>query len=257
MKKKKIIKRLKKKNILFAFILIFFSSILVVLAKYHQILNERILYDADDFYFESDLLSTNVNQQSYTYKRGIDYIEILLKNNIDLLRYSDVKINYFVEITDINGNAIKDKDGNEVAKVDGILKKGEIDSSRIVFDNLPSGVYVVTAISTKPYKKQIQANFILTDEDKEITYYVNDVKDSPILNLTVSTKEYSGDINISWPAGVAPDSTDSSFSSVDSGYLASSTTVLFKSNSEYIYRFFKEDASVVYSSADFSVGGDS
>lgn len=255
MKKKNILKRIKKKNIFLAFLLVFFSSCLVVLAKYHLNINERILYDASDFYFESDLLADNNNKQSYTYKRGIDYIEIMLNNNIDSLRYSEVKINYTVTLTDINGNTVKDKDGNNVNEINGVLQKDKIDSNKIVFDNLPSGIYVLTAISTKPYKKQIYANFILTDEDKDITYYVSDVKDSPILNLTVSTKEYSGNINISWPKGMAPDSTDTTFANVDSGYLSGNAIVSFNANSEYIYRFFKEDASTVYSSADFVVGG--
>ena len=255
MKKKDILEIFKKRNIFFTFILVFFSSCLVVLAKYHLTIDKRALYDASDFYFESDLLADNNNKQSYTYKRGIDYIEILLNNNSDLLRYSEVKIHYTVTITDINGNIVKDKDGNNINEIDGVLQKNKIDSNKIVFDNLPSGIYVVTAISTKPYKKQIYANFIITDEDKDITYHVSDVKDSPILNLTVSTKEYYGNINISWPKGVAPDSTDINFANVDSGYSSGNVVVSFNSNSEYIYRFFKEDASTVYTSADFGVGG--
>ena len=71
------------------------------LAKYLQEKNMELLYEAQNFYFESDLLSDNSNQLAYTYDIGNDTISIVLRNNIDELRYSEVNIEYDVCITDI------------------------------------------------------------------------------------------------------------------------------------------------------------
>lgn len=242
-----------KKIYFILLILIFLIFTAGVFAKYLLKTDDNFLYDANAFYFESDLLAENTNQKSYTYKRGIDYIEFTLKNNIDELRYSDVTITYNVILRDLNGNEVIDKSGNVIKNVTNTLKKGSINSEKVRFENLKTGTYVVTAIATKPYKKQIQANFILTNEDDSIIYQINDAVDSPVLNLTVSTKDYSGNVKIVWPSGVTPDSTDVNFEAINTGYASGNQIVSFKANSEYIFRFFKEDSLSVYTDADFSV----
>lgn len=242
-----------KKIYFIVLILIFLFFTASVLAKYLLKKHESFLYDANDFYFESNLLAENTNQKAYTYKHGIDYIEFILKNNIDELRYSDVSITYMVTITDLNGNNVNDKSGNIINPIIDTLEKGAINNSTVKFENLKTGTYTVTAISTKPYKKQLQANFILTNEDDSITYQVSDAADSPVLNLTVSTKDYHGNVKITWPVGVAPDSTDVNFETLNTGYASGKQIVSFKSDSEYVFRFFKENSLLVYTDADFSV----
>ena len=66
------------------------------LAKYIQEKNAELVYEAQNFYFESDLLSDNTNQLAYTYDTGNDTITFNLKNNIDELRHSEVNIEYVV-----------------------------------------------------------------------------------------------------------------------------------------------------------------
>lgn len=236
-------------------ILIPFLFISFSLAKYISNRHENFLYEAKSFYFESDLLSDSTEQKSYSYQRGIDSIRLNLSNNADELRYSEVNIEYKVSITDLSGNNITDKNGNVVSTVEGTLKKGEINTTTIEFNNLSTGAYIVTAETLKPYKKLIQANFILTEADNAISYEVSDAIDSPILNLIINTKDYAGNIKISWPKGVAPDNTDSYFKNVNTGYSKSNITIRFESNSEYIFNFFKEDPSSAFDSTDFTVEG--
>lgn len=250
--KNKLFKNTILKNFFIIFIFIFFIFVGHAFAKYLMKINQKFLYDAKDFYFESDLLSER-NQNSYTYKDGVDYIEFNLNNNVDDLRYSEVNINYVVELTDLDGNNVKNKFGDVVDSINGSFSKDTLDSNKIKFENLASGTYVVTATSIRPYKKQLQANFILISLNDKISYKVSDVKDSPILNLTISTNDYSGNVKIKWPTGVAPNSTDSVFSNVDTGYSTGNVTVPFGANSEYVFLFFKEDSSSLYSDIDFLV----
>lgn len=248
-----IIRKLRKKSLLLFLIPFLFWG--VALAKYIMTKNQNLLYEAQAFYFESDLLYDNTNQLSYTYPKGSDSINFILKNNTDELRYSEVTIEYQVSITDINGNSIKDKNGDEIENVEGTLNKGQINSTEIEFDNLKPGVYVITAESTNPYHKQLKANFILNESIYDIDHTVNDAKESSVLNLTITTEDYQGDIKISWPQGVTPNNNDPFFKNINSGYNESNTTINFNANSEYVFLFFKEDTSKVYTTSDFSVEG--
>lgn len=213
------------------------------------------LYEAKNFYFESDLLNSNTNPVSYAYQRGIDSISFELKNNIDELRYSDVEISYVVTINTLDGKQVVDKSGNTVNEITGKLTNQNIESKKIEFTNLAEGNYVVIAKSKSPYEKTIQANFTLTGNDYNITYEVSDSKDSPVMRLTVITKDYAGDVTINYPEGVSPDSTDSKFSSVNSGFAQSSVAIHFDANSEYTFQFFKKEPTRVFSKENFSVVG--
>lgn len=222
-------------------------------AKYVNEKNNDIVYEAKNFYFESDLLSDNTNPKAYTYEKGRDSIVFSLKNNIDELRFSDVETQYVVNITDIHGNNVQDKSGNNIEQKTGKLSNNNIEEQIIEFTNLPSGTYLITAKAVKPYERTLKASFVLSEKEEDIIYEIHDSANSPILQLTIQTEDYSGDINISWPAGVAPDSTNEKFSGVNTGYLQGSATITFEANSEYTLPFFKEQPSSSYSKDDFSV----
>ncbi len=239
-----------RKLILFAIPIIFIGT---TLAKYSSNTNQEVVFEAKNFYFESDLLKDFTEPVSYKYQTGIDTISISLKNNIDDYRFSDVEIDYEIMITDIDGNSVNDKSGAVVKKQTGKLSNTNIDSKQIQFTNLTSGIYVVTANATKPYQKSIQGTFTLTENDESIFYEVSDSVNSPVLYLTIISKDYSGDVTINWPEGVVPDSTDSNFENVDTGFLASSTNITFNANSEYKIQFFKSNPSSVYTTEQFSV----
>lgn len=194
------------------------------------------------------MLRDNTNPVSYSYQRGIDSITVELKNNIDDFRFSEVEISYEVYITDLNGNKVINKNNEEVPIQKGKLTNKEIEKDVITFENLASGNYVVSAKSVSPYEKTIQANFNLTNKDEEIIYQVSDSVNSPVLQLTIITKDYSGDITINYPKGVIPDNTDSKF---PTDFTDSQFTVKFNANSEYTFQFFKNDPTKVYTKSDF------
>ena len=223
------------------------------IAKYINEKNMDIVYEASNFYFESDLLSDNTEPSVYTYNRGNTTISIKLMNNVDDLRYSEVDIEYLVSITDINGNKIEDKNGNQINSISGTLEKGSIKSDVITFDNLKTGNYLVTAKAISPYTKTIQGTFSITEKNEKINYQVNDSIGSPILQLTVLTEDYSGDVKITWPVNVVPDSTDENFENVNIGYNGGSEKVTFDANSEYTFQFFKKDLNSIYTNNDFVV----
>lgn len=222
-------------------------------AKYVYEKNNDIVYEAKSFYFESDLLSDNTNPKAYTYEKGKDSISFSLNNNIDELRYSDVETQYVVNITDIHGNAVQDKDGNNIKEKTGKLSNKRIEQQIIEFTNLPTGTYLITAKAVKPYERTLKASFVLTEKDENIVYEIHDSANSPILQLTIQTEDYSGDIKVSWPNGVAPDSTNEVFSGVNTGFSQGSAIIQFEANSEYTLLFFKNQPTTSYSNEDFSV----
>ena len=222
-------------------------------AKYVYEKNNDIVYEAKSFYFESDLLSDNTNPKAYTYEKGKDSISFSLNNNIDELRYSDVETQYVVNITDIHGNVVQDKDGNNIKEKTGKLSNKRIEQQIIEFTNLPTGTYLITAKAVKPYERTLKASFVLTEKDENIVYEIHDSANSPILQLTIQTEDYSGDIKVSWPNGVAPDSTNEMFSGVNTGFSQGSTIIPFEANSEYTLSFFKNQPTTSYSNEDFLV----
>ena len=246
----------KNKNILliisFVIFLGFFSY---SLAKYIDDRKKEFLYEAKAFYFESNYLNDIASVKSYTLEKGIDYVEFDIENNIDQLRYSDVTINYTVTLTDLEGNAVKDKSGASVSPITATLANGSIKKNTHRFSNLKGGVYVVNAISKKPYTKTIRANFIITNDNTSISYSVTDTANSPILQLTVNTNDYNGNIKITWPDGVTPDNTNSLFTDVTSGYTSSNKTISVVKNGEYTFQFFKQNPTTVFVKDNFKVGG--
>lgn len=247
-----------KLNLSFAINMLFLVVIPMILigftvAKYMNEKEKDFVYEANDFYFESNLLSDSTNISTYTYSKGEDTIEIELKNNMDELRYSEVDINYEIKITDIYGNSVKDKSGNDVSTITGTLTKNAIDTEVIEFTNLSSGNYLITANALYPYTKTIQGAFNLTENDTEINWSVNDSQDSPILQITVLSEDYTGGINIIWPSGIAPDSTNKLLEDADTGYDGGRIDVYFEANSEYTFKFFKENPLAVYTKADFKI----
>ncbi len=240
----------------FRIILIFLIPVIIAgltFSQYAKKTEDNLEYVAGNFYFESDVLSDNVDVNTYTYQNGIDKISIMLKNNADELRYSEVKVNYIAKITDTSGNEVIDKNGNKIEQISGTLGNTSIQSNKVEFVNLPNGNYIVIAKSISPYERTLKANFIITNNNEEITYKVSDAVNSPVLQMTILTKDYNGNIKITWPEGVVPDNTNKDFEDVNANYTASSKIINYKANSEYTIQFFKNDLTRKYTDSDFSV----
>ena len=244
---------MKLRKILIIFLILIIMLAGAVFAKYVIDKRPATLVTAGSFYFQSDLLSDDASMKTYTYQEGVDEISVILQNNIDDLRFSEVDIYYTVKITDIAGNQIQDKNGNTVANRTGKLNKGSIDTKTVSFSNLATGSYIVTANSTAPYEKEIRANFILTEENESIEYNVRDTVNSPVIQLTITTNDYSGNVRITQPQGTTPDTTNLDISDNNTGYNGGSKTINYPANAELVIQFFKEDSSNRYTKTDFQV----
>ncbi len=250
-------KRTNKLLPLISLLIIFISLFSIVFAKYVAEKNKNLLYTAGSFYFTSDLLSDSSTIKTYEYQKGLDEISLYIRNNIDDLRYSEVDIYYNVKITNAEGNPVKDQNERIIPEIlNNKLLKNKIDENIIRFTNLKSGSYIVTATSTNPYEKEIKANFIITNKNENIVFYVNDTINSPTTQLTITTNDFSGITKITWPEGIAPDSTNPMFSDVNTGYNGGNKQITLLANSEITIQFFKENSSIKYSNSDFQVEGE-
>ncbi|MBQ9011658.1 MAG: hypothetical protein IJ093_03315 [Bacilli bacterium] len=208
--------------------------------------NNELVYGAKSFYFNSDLLiASGTNAKNYTLQDGVDSITININNYDDKLRISEVNINYEVTLTD--------SAGAEVSKKTGTLTKNVKTDKAITFDNLDAGSYTVTAVATKPYHKILTANFHLQATNDNIEYSVTDIKNSQIVQLTVTTKDYSGNATITFPENIIPDNTDPYFKNYDKQTNANAYTVNLQNNSEYTFKFFKSVPSTVYTKSNFTI----
>ena len=185
---------------------------------------------AKAFYFESDLLKADGNP-TYYLPAGTTQITVRLKNNVDSLRHSEVDFEYTISATGQNDQKCT-------------LYGNKVDFKDETFTNLAPGTYTVTATTTSPYSKTLSAVFVIPASGKGIEYSVKDVSGSPVLQMTVRTNQYSGNVKISWPAGVSPDNTDPLLVGAAAGQ--SSTVINFANDSEYIFLFFKDNPSATY-----------
>lgn len=240
---------MKKKFLIVYFILLtIIIAMTVVLGKYLQELKNNTLYEAENFYFRSDLLSEDI--KSYTLQRGVNKIVIHLYNSEDRFRYTKVDINYVVKLEKINddGNLVKVREKN------GVLSKSNFTDNEVVFDNLENGKYKVSALATNPYTKILEGNFVITNNDNRIDYSVGDNVDSTVMFLTIKTVDYTGNIKIKFPDGLYPDNNEEVFKNVNIDN-SKEVIVNFKNNSSDSYRFYKENPKRVFNKNEFQVGG--
>lgn len=220
-------------------VLILFNG--YTLAKYLFQKQEKPLFQAKNFYFESDLLAPSTKTMpQYTLQAGVNKIEFLLKNHPDALRVSEVDIAY---------TAVLEQDGADPETTNGTIEISEKNET-VSFENLQPGTYTVTASATAPYTATLQARFTVVGTDSNIVSSVFDGAGSPNLKVTVTTADYAGNIVITWPAGVLPDNTDPLLQ----GVTEQSCTVAVNAQSEYTFQFFKTNPNAVYDNTQVTVG---
>ena len=219
------------------------------LAKYVMDYKADVLYEANSFYFTSDLLTepaTNGTYPSYTLQSGKNDITFVLRNYADGLRTSEVDIDYTVSVE------VKSGGGGPVAPQTGTLEKSEKDET-ITIEDLSAGTYTVVVTATAPYSSVLKADFTVVDIDKTIHVAVADTVGSPVLYLTITTYDYEGDISVTLPTGIYPDNTDPYMKDARMGMPFQITD--FKKHSQYTFLLFKNDPSNVYQEANFEVKG--
>lgn len=203
--------------------------------------NFETAYKANNFYFNSDLLSVPEENLEYVYPRGLDEISFSLINYDDSLRISEINYDYIVNL---------EKDNEIIDTKTGTLLKNQMSSETIKFDGLSVGEYLVTAKVESPYKKILTAKFSLLEEDENIEYVVNTSEETYIVEVKVTTKEYNGNISITYPEGVVPDNTDVK---IENGASSNTIKSVFEKDSSYTFVFLKNDKTDIYAKEDFSV----
>ena len=211
-----------------------------VAAKYIQASEQKIISQAKEFYFTSDLLTEE--GANYTLNPGTTQVRFTLMNHIDELRYSDDLILYNVYVNDV------------VLVENGRLNQND---DEIVFAVENGKTYHVRAEGIAGYRKTISATFtVMTEPDG--FYKSLDASNEYFVLLTVWTEAVSGNVTIDFPAGLIPDATDEKLTNVvnyeDSYYEAGRTNpVELQTYSSLVYRFFKDDLSTAYTVDDFNV----
>ena len=118
---------------------------------------------------------------------------------------------------------------------------------------MPTGSYTIIATATAPYEKTLKANFVIEEKNAMVSYDIVDVENSSVAQLIITTNDYNGNLKITWPNGVAPDSTNNYFADVNTGYNSSSKTITVSAKSQTIFYFFKQNSSQKYTKEDFQI----
>lgn len=222
--------------VLFVAVILSFSGYIV--SKYVTENKQESLHIAKNFYLESDYLATPVGEvyPKHVLQAGDYNIEFMLKNYPDELRFSEVDIKCELRVS---------KDGTEIKELEKTFDlKGNQQTNQIITIPVEKpGDYVVTITSVSPYETTLMGGFIVVGVNENISYEVFDSKDSPILQLTVSTDEYEGPVVISWPEGVYPDNTDTLMKAA----AGNEAQINVEKDSEYTLLFFKKNPAMDYS----------
>ena len=229
-------------------ILVVVLGVTIILGRYLQEHQKSSLYEAENFYFTSDLLKEE-SAVSF-WKDGVNKLKINFSNSADKLRYTKSDINAVVRLSEFidNREFVKKREINLTLEGDKITNK------EIVFDNLEKGLYKIEAITSSPYVKKLEGIFSIDSNNNTIQHLVNDRADSTVLMLKISTIDYEGNIKIKFPDGLYPDNNEDAFKDVDIDN-SKEVIVKFKHHSSYTYKFYKKDPKKIFKEDDFEVGG--
>lgn len=194
-----------------------------------------------EFYFESDLLTTD--GKSYT--TGVNSIGFELRAYGDNNRPSEVDVDYTVSIS-CSDNSVALPSGTNTS---GTIAKGG-NKVTVSYDGLALGKkYTVTARSTSPYSKTLSATFTVESENTALVVDKSSGNDGFVYYMSVKTGNVPVDAVVGWQRGYVP---DNSYSALDTAS-GISHLVTFEPNSTYNFRFFKSDLSVSCDPAQFDV----
>lgn len=203
-----------------------------LVARYTQEQSSQALLKAKEFYFTSDLLQPG--GASYTLNPGTQSISFILRNHADTLRFSEVNVSYTVNVT---GNATLDS-------TSGILSgTGNQSTKTVTLSGLKSGEsYTVTATGTGGYSQTISATFTVAGQGSGV--FKHTAESAEYILLTLWTEDTSGDVSITLPDHLIPDSTDSRLAGIQNFANGSYSGGTFSAGSlsgfeSHTYRFFK------------------
>ncbi len=242
---------LNKYSIIIAIVAVAVVSVGGVMAKYVYETFGRNVVAAKEFYFSSNLLS--VEGKEYVLNSNASEISFFIGNNADNLRYSESDIKFTVSVeTDAAVQPIVDTPA-------GVIPADGVNRAVITISNIVQGArYTVTAVGEAGYMQTLTASFSLAP-DGENAYMT--LAEDPLGNyllFTVWTEDMIGEVEIQFPAGLIPDSTDPILNSVVNyventeglgfyaeGKFTDRDSFALKDYSSRTYRFFVDDASSV------------
>lgn len=211
----------------------------VSLAKYINKKQNIEYIESGNFYFASNILKED-SGKSYALSMGTTSISFDLSNTEDNLRFSGVDIDYTITVT---GGAI-------ISKNSGTLAKNTNSTEIITLSGMTNGgTYTVTAIGNAGYELILKATFTIGTEKNGFFMNVDNSNDAFVL-LTLWTENIKGNVDITIPAGLIPDNTDSVMSTITNYNSETSKyeSITFEDNesfvnnySSYTYRFFKTE----------------
>lgn len=240
-------------------ILLLAASLLVcvgiVAAKYIQNASGDSVFHAPEFYFYSNRLSAT--PKSYTLNSDVTSVSFILTNYADDLRFSELDIEYSIQVTDDDGN---DSQSAVLIVTGDSTLTGKVKSLVTVdLTNLKPGVtYTVTATGTAGYTQTLTANFTVSDKDENVYKHLDTTHDEYIV-LTVWTHNVTGPLTIDFPAGLIPDNTNPGMEGVqnfkEGAYKADKFTVVgFPKYSSQTYRFFRTGGAYTVEQFDVYIG---
>ena len=203
-----------------------------VVAKYVHNASQSGYLRTENFYFSSNLLTEDGNAV-YDLNAGTTSLSIILKNQEDELRISEVDIPYTISVTNVTGGTVT------LSSASGELSKDSADSDTITV-TIPSGVtgFKLTATTNTTYEKTLSATFNVLQEGADFGFSSEEY--DGYVELTVWSNGYEGDLAVTVPAGLIPDRTDPRLSSMtynNSGTNSFSITDI-AANESVTYRFF-------------------
>ena len=219
------------------------TFVVPVLARYHHSSTRIWEIASVPFYFTSDRLTEEGKE--YQLSPETEALSIELRNDQDGNRWSDTPIHYIYQVK-------KDGEEQEEKGGEGILypQQGAGSSERIVIQDMTPGVYDIEVQSQSPFEKTLKGTFIIPEKENDIFCVKEDRQGSFCVQLTVSVKDYEGNIKIFWPEGLIPDSTQAVFEDVKTRtedlYEAGELTLWMEPYTSRTYRFFKTDTETDY-----------
>lgn len=264
--------KLNKKKIVICIVILIMLITLPAFGRYIYNTARDLYLKSQNFSFSSDLLTTTGKTYRYANWSGVDNYEIDFKlysyeNELSLFTYEGDGLEYSLTCTvdDITKATahIETITGTTINK-SHIPNETNIKDIKIFLkptENLKVGDTVkltVTASTTKPYQKTIQATFNIKVTGKGITYSIDDEEASIYATLKlVNTKSQTNTITLSWdPSKVVIDVTDKyyenrdatkdAYKNVNGVEYVSSITVAMEPIDVKNIRFYKKDISEDY-----------
>ena len=219
------------------------AFVIPVLARYHHSSTRIWEIASVPFYFTSDRLTEEGKE--YHLSPETEVLAVEFRSDQDGYRWSETPIHYIYQVR-------KDGEEQEEKGGEGILypQQGAGSSEQIVIQDMAPGVYDIEVQSLSPFEKTLKGTFVIPEKENDIFCVKEDQQGSFCVQLTVSVKDYEGNIKIFWPEGLIPDSTQTVFEDIKTRkgdlYEAGEATLWAEPYTSNTFRFFKTDAETDY-----------